>query len=279
MGRLARHIGVSTPCSGRKLALDGQTPSLRLGPRRELDAERVAQVVKAKRKSLLWAHRHMLRHEDLEDCFSQATMELIRYVHAGGTFAHTGHATAALERRFLSRIQDRCRAISGRSPIQAAWEGALRAGSLGDGSTNTADVRCAVEELAMMRMELRLIPRLARELTADQRLVVACQVGLQMSRAEFCELFGWSFAKYRKVANRARVRLRHLSETFDETKLDGDLTMRNPPPPTHRKVPRDADGRQPRPLGDSRPRNGGRGPGCSPLGPSVVDAQRSERAA
>lgn len=277
---MARHIGVSTPCRGRKLALDGHAPSLRLGPHRNLDsAERVAHVVRIKRKALLWAHRHMLRYEDLEDCFSQATMELIRYVHSGGTFTHTGHAAMALELRFLSRVQDRCRAISGRSPIQAAWEGALAAGGLGDGYTNAADVRCAVEELAMMRMELRLVPRLARELTADQRLVVACQVGLQMSRAEFCELFGWSFVKYRKVANRARVRLRHLSETFDETKLDGDLPMRNPPPPTHRKVPRDADGRQPRPLGDSHPRNGGRGPGCSPLGPSVADAQREERAA
>ncbi|HEY7830769.1 MAG TPA: hypothetical protein VIC06_09425 [Solirubrobacteraceae bacterium] len=252
---------------------------MRLGPHRELDAERVAHVVKAKRKALLWTHRHMLRHEDLEDCFSQATMELIRYVHAGGTFAHTGHAAAALELRFLSRVQDRYRAISGRSPIQAAWEGALRAGSLGDGYSDAADVRCAVEELAMMRVQLRHVPMLARELTADQRLVVACQVGLQMRRTEFCELFGWSFAKYRKVANRARARLRDLSETFDETKLDGDLPMRNPPPPTHRKVPRDADGQQPRPLGDSHPRNGGRGPGSSPLRPSVADAQRAEKAA
>ena len=238
----------------------------------------MAHVVKAKRKALLWTHRHMLRHEDLEDCFSQATMELIKYVRAGGTFAHTGHAAAALELRFLSRVQDRCRAISGRSPMQAAWEGALRAGSLGDSYTDAADVRCAVEELAMMRLELRHVPLLARELTADQRLVVACQVSLQMRRTEFCELFGWSFAKYRKVAYRARVRLRHMNETFDETKLDGDRPMRNSPPPTHRKVPRGADGRQPRPLGDSQPRNGGRGPGSSPLRPSVADAQ-AERAA
>jgi hypothetical protein len=222
----------------------------------------------------------MLRHEDLEDCLSQATMELIGYVRAGGTFTHNGHMVAALELRFLSRVQDRRRAVSGRSPIQTAWEGALAAGSLGEGYTDLADIRCTVEELAMMRMQLRLVPRLARELTADQRLVVACQVGLQMSRAEFCELFGWSFAKYRKVAYRARARLRHLSETLDESKLDGDAPVSNPPPPTHRRVPRAADGRSStRPLGDTQPRNGGRGPEDSPFEPSVADAQRSEQAA
>jgi hypothetical protein len=277
---LARHVGVSTPCNGRKLALVGQAPILRLGLRGEQDsAERLAQVARAKRKALLWAHRHMLRYEDLEDCFSQAIMELIGYVRAGGTFDHAGHVAAALELRFLSRVQDRCRAVCGRSPIQAAWEGALATGSPGDGCTDPADVRCAVEELAMMRVELRLVPWLARELTADQRLVVACQVGLQMRRAEFCELYGWSFTKYRKVAACARARVRQLSATVDESKLDGDAPMRIPPPPTHGRVPRGADGQQPRPLGDPQPRNGGRGPGSSPLRPSVADAHRSEEAA
>jgi DNA-directed RNA polymerase specialized sigma24 family protein len=277
----ARHIGVSTPCSGRKLALDGPTPNLRLGPRRELDCERVAHVVRAKRKALLWAYRYMLRREDLEDCFGQASMELIRYVRAGGSFSHTGHAAAALELRFLSRVQDRCRAIAGRSPIQAAAEGALASGSLGDSYTDHADVRCAVEELAMMRLELRLVPVLARKLTPDQRLVLACQVGLQMERREFCELFGWSFAKYRKVAQRARARMRELSEQFDESRLDGDAPMGNPPPLAHRRLPRGPEGRSltRRPPSEPQPRNGGRGPGNSPLGPSVVEAQRSERAA
>jgi hypothetical protein len=170
----------------------------------------------------------MLRYEDLEDCFGQASMELIRYVRAGGSFDHAGHAAAALELRFLSRIQDRCRALCGRSPIQAACERALAAGNLGDSYTDEADVRCAVEELAMMRLELRLVPILARALTPDQRLVVACQVALQMRRAEFCELFGWSHGKYRKVAHRARMRMRHLSETVDESKLDGDASQGAP---------------------------------------------------
>lgn len=222
----------------------------------------------------------MLRHEDLEDCFGQASMELAGYVRSGGTFTHLAHAAAALELRFLSRVQDRRRALSGRSPGQVAWEGALAFGSLGDGYTDRADVRCAVEELAMMRMELRLVPLLAHELTADQRLVLACQVGLQMRRAEFCELFGWSFTKYRKVAQRARARMRDLSERFDESKLSGDAPMRIPPPPTHRRVPGGAEGSLIlRALGEPQPRKGGRGPSSSPLGSSVADAHRSERAA
>jgi hypothetical protein len=270
---------VSTPCSGRKKVLDGTLPGLRLGPRRDLDCERVAHVVQAKRTGLLWAYRCTLRRADLEECFGQASMELIRYVRAGGTFSHVGHAAAALELRFLSRVQDRQRALAGRSPVQAVWEGALAAGSLGDSHTNVADVRCAVEELAMMRMELRLVPVLARELTPDQRLVLACQVGLQMGRVEFCELFGWSFAKFRKVAHRASERMRALSEQVDESKLDGDASM-SIPPPTHRRVPGGSRDRPHlRPLGEPQARNGGRGPGSSPLRPSVAEAQCPGRAA
>jgi hypothetical protein len=241
----------------------------------------VAHVVRSKRKALLWAYRYMLRREDLEECFGQACMELIRYVRAGGTFSHTGHAAAALELRFVSRVQDRCRAMAGRSLTQAAAESALAFGNLGESHTDHADVRCAVQELAMMRIELRLVPLLARELTADQRLVLACQVGLQMERREFCELFGWSFAKYRRVARRARARMRDLSESCDENTLDGDAPVSIPPPLAHRRVPRGAEGRPLawRPLGEPQPRNGGRGPGSSPLRPSVVEAQRSERAA
>ena len=63
----------------------------------------------------------------------------------------------------------------------------------------------------MLRHELRRVEELARALTADQRLVLACQIGLQMeSRRQFCRGFGWSAEKYRKVAQRARARLRRL---------------------------------------------------------------------
>jgi len=50
---------------------------------------------------------------------------------------------------------------------------------------------------------------LARELSDDQRLVLAAQVG-QIGRIEFCRHYGWSTEKYRKVAQRARARLRGL---------------------------------------------------------------------
>jgi hypothetical protein len=56
---------------------------------------------------------------------------------------------------------------------------------------------------------------LAAELTADQRLVLACQVALGMGCGEFCERFGWSHAKFRKVAMRARARLRVLVADYE----------------------------------------------------------------
>jgi hypothetical protein len=58
---------------------------------------------------------------------------------------------------------------------------------------------------------LRTLERAAHELSPDQRLVLACQIGLQMSAGEFCARFGWSHEKHRKVAQRARARLRWLT--------------------------------------------------------------------
>lgn len=47
----------------------------------------VAEVACARRELLLRAHRFRLRHEDLEDCYSQATLELVAHAQRGGTFA------------------------------------------------------------------------------------------------------------------------------------------------------------------------------------------------
>ncbi len=171
----------------------------------------VALVARARRKALLRGHRHWLRYEDLEDCFSQATVELVKQAQAGRTWRSTGHLVNHLDQRFVSRVQDRLRAVNGRSSIQAAMEGALSVSDLGDGC-DPVDVRYGVEELVMMRMELRQVSRLARELTPDQRLVLVGQVTLQMSCREFCDTYGWSREKYRKVAQRARAELRRLSE-------------------------------------------------------------------
>jgi DNA-directed RNA polymerase specialized sigma24 family protein len=172
----------------------------------------VALVVGARRPGLLRAHRWRLRPEDLEDCLGQAVLELLASARAGQRFASREHLANALEQRFLSRVHDRRRAIGGRSPLQAALESALPLGGPGERELALADPRAEVHPLVDRRLQLRLVARLAPQLTADQRLVLACQIALDMDRAEFCRRYGWSFEKYRKVAQRARARLRSLVE-------------------------------------------------------------------
>ena len=65
------------------------------------------------------------------------------------------------------------------------------------------------------RDDVRRLRELADELTADQRLVLACQVALDMDCQEFCARFGWSAEKFRKVAQRARARLRALVADYE----------------------------------------------------------------
>jgi len=128
----------------------------------------------------------------------------------GASFLGRAHIANALELRFLSRIQDRRRALAGRSAIQAALEGATALGAGGDDRFGIVDLRSEPERMFLLRQELRRVEAAAGRLSEDQRLVLACQVGLEMGRAEFCSRFGWSPEKYRKVAQRARARLRHL---------------------------------------------------------------------
>lgn len=167
-------------------------------------------MARAKRDVLLRAYRYQLRWDDLEDCYSQATLELVARARRGGAVADRLHLGNLLEQRFLSRVRDRRRALSGRSPMQAAMETAVSLGGPGEEGVEIVDVRAELEKLVMLRHDLREIERLAHGLTHDQRLVLACQLGLQMPPAEFCRRFGWSPEKYRKVAQRARARLRRL---------------------------------------------------------------------
>ncbi len=173
-------------------------------------AEEIALVARARREAMLRAYHNMLRREDLEDCLSQAVFELLA---RGHRFASREHVANALEQRFLSRVQDRRRAVRGRSPLQAHLESALPWSGLGERELELADPRAEVHPLVAHRHQLRQVARLAPLLTSDQRLVLACQVTLGMGRAEFCQRFGWSHEKYRKVAQRARARLRGLVET------------------------------------------------------------------
>jgi DNA-directed RNA polymerase specialized sigma24 family protein len=190
-----------------------------LHPRRERTAadpaEEVAIVASARRELLLRAHHFRLRREDLEDCYSQATLELLLWARRGGAFAGRRHLANVLEQRFLSRILDRRRALAGRSPIQAALEGAWSLGEVADGQVEVVDLRAELEEIVLLRLELRRVQELAAHLTADQRLVLAAQIG-QVSRADFCARYGWTAEKYRKVAQRGRARLRRLMSREDE---------------------------------------------------------------
>jgi DNA-directed RNA polymerase specialized sigma24 family protein len=178
--------------------------------------EELALVARASRRRLLSVHRRWLRHEDLEDCYSQATLELLAQARRGA-LSCTGraHLRHILEQRFVSRIVDRRRALSGRSPRQATLDRALSLGSGGGPETDVVDARADVERLTMLRFDVRSLELSSHALTLDQRLVLACQL-LGMSRHSFCARFGWSHEKYRKVAQRARARLRRLLEEMEE---------------------------------------------------------------
>src|SRR6266516_3832628 len=91
--------------------------------------DEVARVAHAKREVLLRVYRHLLRREDLEDCYSQATLELLAYARRGGNFSDASHLGNKLELRYLSRIRDMRRALGGRSPMQAALATALSLGA------------------------------------------------------------------------------------------------------------------------------------------------------
>jgi DNA-directed RNA polymerase specialized sigma24 family protein len=172
--------------------------------------EAVALVARSRRELLLAAHRHRLTREDLEDCYSQATLELLTRAERGEPFSSHSHIANALEQRLLSRVHDRRRALSGRSPMEAALAGALPILECESGRSQIADARADVERLAMMRHDLRRIGELSAELSHDQRLVLASQLAGDMERGEFCHIHGWSTEKYRKVAQRARRRLAQL---------------------------------------------------------------------
>lgn len=180
----------------------------------------VAQVADERRKLLLAVHRHRLSWEELEDCYSQATFELLARARLRGPFDSREHIANALEQKLRSRIRDRHRARGGRSPIESALAHALslapcdeRAGA---GVSPAVDARADVERTALLREELACIVRCARELTRDQRLLLRSQVGGETPPA-FCAEHDWSLEKYRKVGQRARARLASLLAAEEAT--------------------------------------------------------------
>ncbi len=175
----------------------------------------VALVARSRRRLLLWSYRRKLPREDLEDCYSQATLELIARAKRGSSpFSSDAHVENALEQRFLSRIQDRQRAISGRSPIEAALFWALPL------QGDTIDLRADSEKLVLMRDELRRVVEVADGLSDDQRLLLVSQLAQTIRPADFCRRHGWTIAKYRKVSQRTRTRLRKLLDQADAPDLE-----------------------------------------------------------
>lgn len=188
-------------------------------------ADVVADVALAKREVLLHVYRRRLRWEDLEDCFSQAMLELVARARRGAEFDGPQHVANALEQKFVSRINDRHRAMGGRSGAESALAGALSVEEPGEGGHELVDRRSEVPDQVEARLELSRLREVASDLTADQRLVLACQVGLGMDCAEFCARFGWSAEKFRKVAQRGRAKLRVLVGEYQS----GDLCQRLEP--------------------------------------------------
>jgi hypothetical protein len=182
--------------------------------------ETVALVAHARRELLLSCHRRRLGREDLEDCYSQATLELLTRARGGEGFADAVHVANALEQKFLSRIHDRRRALNGRSPIQAALASSLHITGGACGGVDVVDANADVERLAFLRHDLRSIARLSHALSGDQRLVLASQLAGE-GCAEFCGKHGWSRDKYRKVAQRGRARLlRRLADESAQFQAD-----------------------------------------------------------
>lgn len=198
-------------CSGSKQqtrATDARRrPGERLGSRLD-PAEQVALVASARRELLLRVHRHRLRWEDLEDCYSQATLELVAAAHRGTTYSSRSHLANVIEQRFVSRIRDRRRALSGRSPMQAAIEAAVPLGAVEESRPEIVDPRADPVRLVILREQLREVQAAVRALSPDQQVVLAAEIGMQMPSGEFRLRVGWSGEKHRKVGQRARSNLR-----------------------------------------------------------------------
>jgi hypothetical protein len=83
---------VSTRTDEQTRALGGRWPQEgRPSWTRRDPAEEVAIVAEARRELLLRVHGHRLGREDLEDCYAQATLELIVHARNHGALSSRAH--------------------------------------------------------------------------------------------------------------------------------------------------------------------------------------------
>ena len=167
------------------------------------DAELLAEVAIELRPRLLRAYRGRLSREDLEDAYSQALIELLARAQRTA-FTSADHIRNALQQKFDSRICDQRRALAGRSPARNAEATAIRLDQ-----TTAPELMGGPDpaELVLQQEELDRVIASIGDLTDDQRLALASELSGEPPRA-LCRRTGWSSAKQRKVAQRARKRLR-----------------------------------------------------------------------
>jgi hypothetical protein len=165
-------------------------------------ADLIAQEATALRSTLLRVHYRTARWEDLEDLYSQAVLELLARAQRDATLSTPEHVRNALRQKFEARILDHRRAAAGRSPAASARE---RTQQLDDVQERVGSDRDAAADL-IDREALQEVLVAWRGLTDDQRLVLTSQLDGERASA-CCARVGWTLEKYRKVAQRARIRL------------------------------------------------------------------------
>lgn len=177
--------------------------------------ERLARALAAQRARLLRRHAHRLRREDLDECLSQAALELVPRARREDADSEWRPALA-LEQRFLSRVIDRRRALAGRSQRGSIARAATGAGDAGlDEALGIADGRPAIDEQVVQRDELRRLLEVIEDLSDDQRLLAIHRLFGDGGPEALRRRQRWSVAKYEKTSSRARAALLALRAEYD----------------------------------------------------------------
>jgi hypothetical protein len=130
----------------------------------------IAQEAMALRRSLIGHHgRGLVGWQDLEDVYSQATLELLARARRDPTLQTRAHVRNALRQKFADRVLDEQRARGGRSPAAYAR---VHAQPLDDAWRELVNERDAPAQLIALD-DLAELPDAIRQLTDDQRLVLS----------------------------------------------------------------------------------------------------------